>query len=84
MDAYHSYMLGCSYFTSPDYLVVKAWFRAPILSPSFTVLTGINVCVYVKLGSRLGQVLAPSVPCQCIMAMVDVAHPFVMTAYPSS
>ena len=77
MDASHSYMLGYSYFASPDYLVAKAWIRAIILLPSFTYLTCTNTCVYMKI------FWVPGIPYHCSVAWVDVVHPFIMTGYPS-
>ena len=48
MNAYHSCMLGHSYFANPDYLVFKAWIRVKILFSIFINLTGTNVCMYVE------------------------------------
>ena len=83
MDVYHSRMLGHSYFTSPDYLVIKAWIRATVLFPSFFNLTGTNVSVYVKIIPHAVGYLAPGIPCHCVVAVIDVALPFVMIIYPS-
>ena len=54
MDAYDSCMLGCSYFASPDYLVVKAWITATVLFPSFINLIDNKISVSGSwvLGSR--------------------------------
>ena len=40
MDAVRSYLLGHTYFTSPDYLVVQRWIRATLPSSSNTILDG--------------------------------------------
>ena len=52
-----SCMLGHSYFTLPDYLVVKAWIEDTVLFPSFINLTSTNIHVYPKVfpGCRVLQ-----------------------------
>ena len=56
---------------------------AQVLFPSFINLTGTNICVYAKLFLGVAGYWVPSIPCQCIVAMVDVAHSFVLATYPS-
>ena len=52
-----------------------------ILFPSFIELTGINVCMYVKVFCGVVGYWTSSIACQCVVAIVDVAYPFVMTTY---
>ena len=73
-------MLGCSYFSGPDCLVVKAWIRG-VMFPLFIQLTGMNLCVCVCKKNKISGEAGTSH--LCIMAVINVAHPFVMTAHPS-
>ena len=43
MDAFRSTVLGHTYFIIPDYLVVKVWVRATLLSLANTILAEPNV-----------------------------------------
>ena len=55
-------MLAWSYFSSPDYLVIKAWIRTTMLFPSFIELTGTNVCMYGKIVPRVVGYRASGIP----------------------
>ena len=48
MDGFRSVILGHSYFTSPDYLVVQGWIRAMLLYSTNIVLEGPNFYQYFK------------------------------------
>ena len=49
VDTYCSFMLGCSYFASPDYLVVKVWIKVMVLFTLFLNPKGTNICISVKI-----------------------------------
>ena len=83
MDAYHSCMLGHSYFTSPDYFVVKPCTKGTVLFTSFIKLSGTTISVYVQIIPGVVEYCVQGLPCQCIVAMVNVAHPFILTAHTS-
>ena len=83
MDAYCSFMLGCSYFANPGYLVVKAWNRATVLLSSFLNLTATDVEMYEKRFWGMVVYWAPGIPYCCMVDVVDVTHPFGKTTYPS-
>ena len=53
IDFYCSCMLGCSYWASPDYLVVKAWIRVTVTFPSFNNLNSSYIWIYVKVFPRV-------------------------------
>ena len=55
--------------------------RATFLFPSFINLTENKIFMYVKIWPGEVEYAAPGIPCQCTVAMVDMAYPFVMTVY---
>ena len=49
MDVYHSSMLGCSHFASPDHLVVHCWVHSTLFHPDPINPIEPNIYYYTKL-----------------------------------
>ena len=84
MDAVRSSMLGHSYIINPlslDYLIFKGWIGAMLLSPGIILLLGSHVYRYITF--LLGVVICYStrIPSHNIVAVVNFAYNFVMTAF---
>ena len=85
MDEFRPIMIGFSYFTSADYLVVYRSIRAIFLYPTNTKLQGPNIYQYFKFFPGVVRHFHPGftvVPCQQIIAVLDVTNHFVVTTFP--
>ena len=83
IDVYHLCILGSSYFEGSDYLVVKVWIRVTVPFLSFKSPAGTIIYMYVKIFSWVFGYWGSGIPCHCIVAMGNVAYPFVLITYTS-
>ena len=82
MEALRLMGLAQSYFSDPDYFVVQYCVHAVFLFPDLVTLYWLNVFHFVKI---LPGIVGHMYACmrEHIVANIDVAYPFVITAFPS-
>ena len=83
MGALQSVGLAQIYFSHPEYLVVQFLIHAVVLFPDCVTPKGLHVFHFVKVFFGVMGYMYEGAPCHYIMAMADIIHPFVITAYPS-
>ena len=80
MNTFWSVGFAWSYFSYPDYLIVQYWIHAVILFPDSVTLQGMNIFILLKTCQGGGH-MHEGMPCHHIVAIIDVAYPFVITIF---
>ena len=83
MDVYQSFIMGCSYFQSPDQLVVQGWIRAMSLYPTTIHLEYPSLHLNLSWGGWVKYCREYYSSCHRIVAVSDISHHFVIKTFPA-